>query len=487
MRNENEKRDVKREKRTNSQEEPARVYRPRTLTPKLVKSDNDLGAESKDGDSSSLDDFSASKVESPKRESRIRTATRKDRTEKQGEEKTYRPRSWRRIEEPEAADEDNKPDRNSNSYFTDKTKSRDNEARPRERFSRERDRRRLDRDKNFDRERSSDDHFHRSERSTGKGFFGRDDRRQNSDEHQKPRLRKRSDDDRAKPRFEDKPRLHRQSSGSAYQPRTFQKRRLDDVKSLMHENEQAESSIAAKSNDGLIRLNRYIANSGLCSRREADEYIANGQITVNGQVVTTLGTKVKPDDEVRFKGKLLMSERKVYILLNKPKDYVTTLDDPHAKHTVMELIEGACTERVYPVGRLDRNSTGVLLLTNDGELTTRLTHPSFKKRKIYHVGLDRRVSPDHLQSILDGVELDGEKVQVDAIDYVEGGDGYEVGIEIHSGQNRVVRRIFESLGYKVTKLDRVYFAGLTKKNLPRGKWRFLTQKEINMLKMNRFS
>ena len=191
-------------------------------------------------------------------------------------------------------------------------------------------------------------------------------------------------------------------------------------------------------------------------------------------------------DVVMYKGKRLTAERKVYILLNKPKDYVTTVDDPHAKHTVMELIEGACDVRVYPVGRLDRNSTGVLLLTNDGDLTTRLTHPSFKKRKIYHVGLDRNVRPEDMNKIFEGVELDGEKIQVDAIDYVDGSDGSEVGIEIHSGQNRVVRRIFESLGYKVIKLDRVYFAGLTKKNLPRGKWRFLTEKEVNMLKMNRF-
>jgi len=261
---------------------------------------------------------------------------------------------------------------------------------------------------------------------------------------------------------------------------------LSKSKEYTRYNAKAEGIVAKKSPDDLIRLNRYIANSGVCSRREADELIANGQVTVNGKVVTELGTKVRRDDVVMYKGKRLTAERKVYILLNKPKDYVTTVDDPHAKHTVMELIEGACDVRVYPVGRLDRNSTGVLLLTNDGDLTTRLTHPSFKKRKIYHVGLDRKVKPDDLNKILQGVELDGEMIQVDAIDYVEGSDGSEIGIEIHSGQNRVVRRIFESLGYKVTKLDRVYFAGLTKKNLPRGKWRFLTEKEVNMLKMNRF-
>jgi len=257
-------------------------------------------------------------------------------------------------------------------------------------------------------------------------------------------------------------------------------------KRYTRDNSEDEGLVTKNAPDEIIRLNRFIANSGICSRREADDLITNGMITVNGKVVTELGTKVRRDDEVVYKGKRLTAERKVYILLNKPKDYVTTVDDPHAKHTVMELIEGACDVRVYPVGRLDRNSSGVLLLTNDGELTTRLTHPSFKKRKIYHVGLDRKVNPNDLDKILKGIELDDEKIQVDAIDYVEGSDGSEIGIEIHSGQNRIVRRIFESLGYRVTKLDRVYFAGLTKKNLPRGKWRFLTEKEVNMLKMNRF-
>ena len=235
-----------------------------------------------------------------------------------------------------------------------------------------------------------------------------------------------------------------------------------------------------------MRLNKYIANSGICSRREADEYIQNGQITVNGEVVTTLGSKVKRDDAVCFKGKQLQSERKVYILMNKPKDYVTTVEDPHATHTVMELLEGACEERVYPVGRLDRNSTGVLLFTNDGDLTKKLTHPSFKKKKVYNVQLDRKVTEDDLERIFNGIELDGEKVEVDAVDYTVDSDGTEVGIEIHSGQNRVVRRLFESLNYRVDKLDRVYFAGLTKKKLSRGQWRFLEPKEINMLKMGRF-
>jgi 23S rRNA pseudouridine2605 synthase len=239
--------------------------------------------------------------------------------------------------------------------------------------------------------------------------------------------------------------------------------------------------------DGLIRLNKYVANSGLCSRREADEYIAKGLITVNGEVVNVLGTKVSPTDEIRFKDNKLDPERKVYILLNKPKDYVTTVEDPNAKYTVMDLIEGACDQRVYPVGRLDRNSTGLLLLTNDGELTTKLTHPSFEKKKIYEVGLDRNLSPVDMDSLIKGVVLDdGVTVHADTVAYINEDDKSDIGIEIHSGQNRVVRRMFESLGYKVSKLDRVYFAGLTKKNLPRGKWRFLDEKEIRMLKLNRF-
>jgi 23S rRNA pseudouridine2605 synthase len=239
--------------------------------------------------------------------------------------------------------------------------------------------------------------------------------------------------------------------------------------------------------DGLIRLNKYIANSGLCSRREADEFIAKGQITVNGIEVRELGTKVKLTDEVRFKDKALDPEKKVYILLNKPKDYVTTVEDPNATRTVMDLIEGACEQRVYPVGRLDRNSTGLLLFTNDGELTKQLTHPSFMKRKVYEVGLDRNVSPQDMEAILKGLDFDGEIVAADAIEYVDDRDKSIIGIEIHSGQNRIVRRMFEKLNYRVVKLDRVYFAGLTKKSLPRGKWRFLSAKEVNMLKMNRFN
>jgi 23S rRNA pseudouridine2605 synthase len=238
--------------------------------------------------------------------------------------------------------------------------------------------------------------------------------------------------------------------------------------------------------DTLMRLNRFIANSGVCSRREADELIRDGYITVNGKQVTDMGTKVSNSDEVRYKSKKLTSEKKVYIVMNKPKDYVTTVEDPHAEHTVLELIGDGCQERVYPVGRLDKATTGVLLLTNDGELTGKLIHPKYKRKKIYHVFLDAPVTKAHLFKLTEGIELDGEVVAADAVSYADQEDKSQIGIELHSGQNRVIRRMFELLGYKVKKLDRVYFAGLTKKNLKRGKWRFLTDKEIAMLKRGIF-
>ena len=241
-----------------------------------------------------------------------------------------------------------------------------------------------------------------------------------------------------------------------------------------------------KKDDGLIRLNRFIANSGVCSRREADVLIKDGFITVNGKTVTDLGIKVSIRDDIRYKNKRLRAEKKVYILMNKPKGYVTTVEDPHADHTVLEIIGDAIPERVYPVGRLDKTTTGVLLLTNDGELTGKLTHPKYKRRKIYHVFLDNPVRKKDLLSLSEGIELDGETIVADSVAYADPDDKTQVGIEIHSGQNRVIRRIFEKLGYKVKKLDRVYFAGLTKKNLSRGKWRFLNDKEISMLKRGIF-
>ena len=235
-----------------------------------------------------------------------------------------------------------------------------------------------------------------------------------------------------------------------------------------------------------IRLNKYLANAGVCSRREADEYIQAGAVLVNGTVVTELGTKVLRSDEVKFRDQPVTMEKKVYVLLNKPKDYVTTSDDPQQRKTVMDLVKNACEERIYPVGRLDRNTTGVLLLTNDGDLASKLTHPKFLKKKVYHVYLDKPVTATDLQKIAEGIELEDGEVHADAIEYASPTDEKQVGIEIHSGKNRIVRRIFESLGYRVVNLDRVQFAGLTKKNLRRGDWRFLTQKEVEMLRMGAF-
>lgn len=235
-----------------------------------------------------------------------------------------------------------------------------------------------------------------------------------------------------------------------------------------------------------IRLNKYLANAGICSRREADDYIAAGLITVNDEVVTELGVKVLPTDKISFKNQTVQLEKKVYILLNKPKDTITTAEDNLERRTVLDIVKNACSERIYPVGRLDRNTTGVLLLTNDGELATRLTHPKFEKKKIYHVVLDKPLEIPDFEAVLSGVMLDDEKVVADALNFIRDDDFRHLGIEIHSGQNRVIRRIFENLGYKVVRLDRVFFAGLTKKNLPRGKYRFLSEKEVNMLKMGAF-
>ena len=235
-----------------------------------------------------------------------------------------------------------------------------------------------------------------------------------------------------------------------------------------------------------LRLNKFLANAGVCSRREADEFIQAGVVTVNGEVVTELGTKILRTDEVKFHDAPVTLEKKVYVLLNKPKDYVTTSDDPQQRKTVMDLVKDVCPERIYPVGRLDRNTTGVLLLTNDGDLASKLTHPKFLKKKVYHVHLDKNLTAHDMEQIREGITLEDGEIKADAIEYADDRDKAQVGIEIHSGKNRIVRRIFESLGYRVTKLDRVQFAGLTKKNLRRGDWRFLTEKEVDMLRMGAF-
>ncbi len=235
-----------------------------------------------------------------------------------------------------------------------------------------------------------------------------------------------------------------------------------------------------------VRLNKFLANAGICSRREADDFIQAGVITVNGEVVDNLGAKVLPTDDIRFHDQPVRRERKVYILLNKPKNTVTTTDDPQERHTVIDIVRNACPERIYPVGRLDRNTTGVLLLTNDGDLAAKLTHPKFNKKKIYAVTLDRDLDEVDEAIIRAGVVLDDERIIPDALEFPKE-DRRHIGLEIHSGQNRVVRRIFEKVGYKVVNLDRVSFAGLTKKNVGRGKWRFLTPKEVNMLHMGAFA
>ena len=235
-----------------------------------------------------------------------------------------------------------------------------------------------------------------------------------------------------------------------------------------------------------VRLNKFLANAGVCSRREADEFIQAGVVTVNGAVVTELGTKVLRTDEIRFHDQPVSLEKKVYVLLNKPKDYVTTSDDPQQRKTVMDLVKNACPERIYPVGRLDRNTTGVLLLTNDGDMASKLTHPKYLKKKIYHVYLDKNITAHDLQQIRDGITPEDGDIKADEVEHADANDKKQVGIEIHSGKNRIVRRIFESLGYRVTKLDRVLFAGLTKKNLRRGDWRYLTEEEVDRLRMGAY-
>ena len=275
---------------------------------------------------------------------------------------------------------------------------------------------------------------------------------------------------------------YNRQQGGGYRPRTADYN--PNAKYSMKK--QIEYKDVLTDPDEPIRLNKFLANAGICSRREADEFITAGVVSVNGVVVTELGTKVKRTDEIKFHDQPVNIERKVYVLLNKPKDCVTTSDDPQARLTVMDLVKGACSERIYPVGRLDRNTTGVLLLTNDGDLASKLTHPKYLKKKIYHVYCDKNVTKADLDQIVSGITLDDGEIHADAVSYASETDKSQVGIEIHSGKNRIVRRIFEALGYRVIKLDRVYFAGLTKKGLRRGDWRYLTEQEVNMLRMGSF-
>ncbi|MFT4600076.1 MAG: 23S rRNA pseudouridine2605 synthase [Arenicella sp.] len=233
-----------------------------------------------------------------------------------------------------------------------------------------------------------------------------------------------------------------------------------------------------------IRLNKFIANAGICSRREADVMIATGVVQINGKIITEMGYKVKPGDEVKYDGATIQSEKKQYVLLNKPRNFITTMSDPQGRKTVFQLVANACKERIYPVGRLDRNTTGILLFTNDGDLAKRLTHPRYEVPKLYHLEAEKPIRQEHLEALMAGVQLDdGEYVKADKVEFIPDTKNREVGIQIHSGKNRVIRRMFESLGYEVIKLDRVKFAGLTKKDVPRGTWRHLTEKEVSFLKM----
>ena len=273
----------------------------------------------------------------------------------------------------------------------------------------------------------------------------------------------------------------RKQYGESRTPRTGSRPSKPGFKSKYYTPKHLQQPVKPQTEE--VRLNKFIANSGICSRREADTYIQAGLVTINGEIVTELGTKVKPGDDVRFNGQRLKGEKKVYIVMNKPKNYVTSMSDPHAEQIVMDLIsKEKCPQRVFPVGRLDKATTGVLLLTNDGPLAERLMHPSYETRKIYQVTLDKNLKGSDFNTILEGVKLDDGEIAADKLAYVDD-DRSKVGIEIHSGRNRIVRRIFEHLGYRVKKLDRVFFAGLTKKNLKRGQWRFLTDEEINFLLM----
>lgn len=281
--------------------------------------------------------------------------------------------------------------------------------------------------------------------------------------------------------------MERRKKPSKFAPRkkeiTSQKKEVSFGKKTSPTKKETDSQLSDDSepNNEIIRLNRYIANAGVCSRRDADKLIEAGEITVNGKVVTEMGHKVSSSDTVKHGKKLLQREKITYVLLNKPKDFITTMDDPQGRRTVMELVKKAGDERIYPVGRLDRNTTGLLLLTNDGELAKKLSHPSSNIKKLYQVEIDNPITENHFQDILEGLELEDGKVHVDDLAIV-GGDKRILGIDIHVGRNRIVRRIFEHLGYEVIKLDRVMYAGLTKKDLGRGKWRFLSEKEVNRLK-----
>jgi len=375
------------------------------------------------------------------------------------------------------ADKNEKDDRKRPFRGRDDEKKTFREKEDRKRPSRERD----DDRKSF-RERDDRKRPFRERDDDRKSFRERDDRKRPSREREdNPKTFRRKEREDKTERQDPKPRKERRSKSfdseilrTVVQRRHATGRRVRTPKVL---------SLAWGEERGAIRLNKYIANSGICSRREADDLITAGVILVNGKVETELGTKVMPTDEVRYEDKILQREKPVYILLNKPKNFITTTDDEKSRDNVMMLIEGACPQRVYPVGRLDRDTTGLLLFTNDGEMTKKLTHPRYGVKKIYQVGLDKNMSLADFETLANGIELEDGMMKPDDLAFVDG-EKNVIGITLHSGKNRIVRRLFARLGYEVEKLDRVYYAGLTKKDLPRGEWRFLRQDEINILKMS---
>ena len=378
-------------------------------------------------------------------------------------------------------DRDRKPFDRDRKPFDGERKPFDRDRKPfdRDRKPFDRDRKPFDRDrKPFDRDRKPFD-GERKPFDRDRKPFDRD--RKPFDRDRKPFDGERKPFDRDRKPFDGERKPYSKENAPVYFDENSFK---SDRKPIMRER-RSKTTASTDNFDGSVRLNKFISNSGICSRREADEYIEAGLVSVNGEIVTQLGVKVSYNDDIRFNGERLKGEEKVYILMNKPKDFVTTMSDPNADKTVMDLIEGKCPQRVFPVGRLDKMTTGVLLLTNDGDMAEKLTHPSNLQKKIYHVFLDKNLTTSDFEAILKGVTLEDGPVHADALSYVDG-DESQVGLEIHSGRNRVVRRIFEHLDYKVKKLDRVLFAGLTKKNLRRGQWRFLTDQEVAMLRMGAY-
>ena len=381
-------------------------------------------------------------------------------------------------------DEERKPRGTRERNFEDNERRNTRPSRERNFEDRERKpaRSRRDDDRRISSSRRNFEENDRKERPSHRRF-------EDDDRKERPSRRHFEDDDRrerpSRRRFENeesneaKPRRRKTGMESEIVREIVRKRRETG---RVSERKPKVLALSWNEDRGLIRLNKYIANSGICSRREADDLILAGTVTVNGEIVTELGAKVNPTDEVRYEDKILQREKPIYILLNKPKDYITTTEDDRGRDNVMLLIEGACQQRVYPVGRLDRNTTGLLLFTNDGEMTKKLTHPRFGIKKIYQVELDKDLKMEDFQTLKDGIELDDGFMQPDELEYVDGKNIF--GITLHSGKNRIVRRLFGHLGYEVEKLDRVYYAGLTKKNLPRGEWRILQQQEVNMLKMS---